>query len=323
MASAFEMIKDIEKNFYKDIEEKIPYLYKRLLKKNFPSIEGYLNYSDLQTLIGINCIYPLQVLETDKSAVHAFYLSWYWLQHHCPVYWVSEELLESVINTKLPKDLDIQDIRWPMHSFVLMLPLNKIKTPDSGDIGFIIVGHRNSGSQIFVPTEVNVGITENEKEIWGWYTIGLKNLHAFTGSYHMNTPISEIIDSDNDDIFVSVFLDKFTEDDKKFSTQLNSVIFKLLLALASKPALTTEGSFTKRAKMTFCGKKQKINLYSHNWIGENYRVAGRPVNGTHLSPELHWRKGHFRLQRHGKLFSKIKSIWIEPVLIGAANVEFK
>lgn len=39
--------------------------------------------------------------------------------------------------------------------------------------------------------------------------------------------------------------------------------------------------------------------------------------GTHASPRLHWRRGHFRNQAYGVKHSERKVIWIEPTLIGA------
>lgn len=42
--------------------------------------------------------------------------------------------------------------------------------------------------------------------------------------------------------------------------------------------------------------------------------AGRGANG---SLRTHWRRGHWRLQRHGEGLSQCKRIWIKPVMVGS------
>ena len=37
------------------------------------------------------------------------------------------------------------------------------------------------------------------------------------------------------------------------------------------------------------------------------------------SPKTHWRRGHWRFQRHGEGLGERKRIWIKPVLVGAGN----
>lgn len=52
------------------------------------------------------------------------------------------------------------------------------------------------------------------------------------------------------------------------------------------------------------------------------RLVGSEVTdgvgrGTHGSLRTHWRRGHWRLQRHGEGLSQSKRIWIKPVMVGS------
>lgn len=53
----------------------------------------------------------------------------------------------------------------------------------------------------------------------------------------------------------------------------------------------------------------------------DYRIKrehGVP-EGTHASPVMHWRRGHYRRQRYGPGNSQFKTIVIEPVLANATQ----
>lgn len=73
-------------------------------------------------------------------------------------------------------------------------------------------------------------------------------------------------------------------------------------------------------------KTQKQHGYPRDWwtpwiIGEKYVRSGsapRP-SGSHGHLAMHWRTGHFRMQRHGPALSLVKRIWIEPMLVGAGH----
>ena len=55
--------------------------------------------------------------------------------------------------------------------------------------------------------------------------------------------------------------------------------------------------------------------YSKTVIGRNYATKRSDGNGgTHASPRMHWRRGHFRQQAFGPKMSERKIIWLEPTL---------
>lgn len=51
------------------------------------------------------------------------------------------------------------------------------------------------------------------------------------------------------------------------------------------------------------------------------RVGARVGDSSHASPEVHWRRGHWRQQVHGQGRSDRKLIWIEPTLVSPSGSE--
>lgn len=109
-----------------------------------------------------------------------------------------------------------------------------------------------------------------------------------------------------------------------FQNKMQMFAVKLMLALTARPNYIKMGSITRPAKT----KKRGITrdaLWGPNLVGWEYRAQrirpeGAPA-GTHASPRMHWRKGHWRNQPFGPKpwteASERKLLWIEPVLINA------
>jgi len=118
------------------------------------------------------------------------------------------------------------------------------------------------------------------------------------------------------------------EADEGFLEKLGTVAFGTFLAMAAKPELLERGKLLRKVK-----KGDKVReFWSPNIIGPRYKlkrevpriIHGRFVesereSGTHASPRMHWRRGHFRQQAHGPQRRERKTIWIEPMLIGAGE----
>lgn len=86
----------------------------------------------------------------------------------------------------------------------------------------------------------------------------------------------------------------------------------ILLAKSARPSLYSQG-MTVRTR----GKKVFRELWTPNFIGKGYKVKeDKETKGTHSSPRIHWRRGHFRNQHFGTKNAEQKIIWIEPTLVG-------
>jgi hypothetical protein len=106
-------------------------------------------------------------------------------------------------------------------------------------------------------------------------------------------------------------------DETKFNTWLTTLVLKLLLFMLARPNDVQHGSIARVVKQRRTGSP--IEFWHPNVMGRNYVTAREMSAGTHASPRLHWRRGHFRNQRHGPGFSLVKTIWIEPVLVAPSE----
>ena len=116
------------------------------------------------------------------------------------------------------------------------------------------------------------------------------------------------------------------ETDSEFIERLGVVVFGTILAMDARPQLIERGKLLKRA-----GKGDKVReFWSPNIIGARYKLKrevprivdgkfayAQREGGTHASPRMHWRRGHYRNQPYGPGLKEHKQIWIEPCVIGA------
>jgi hypothetical protein len=108
-------------------------------------------------------------------------------------------------------------------------------------------------------------------------------------------------------------------DDGAFIKTVPRVILKLLLAMTARPELIEHGFERKPAKVAPNGECVRPAFWTPNIIGRKYRIVteGGEHLGEHVSPRMHWRRGHYRLQPYGESRSQRRLIWINPTLIAA------
>ncbi len=102
----------------------------------------------------------------------------------------------------------------------------------------------------------------------------------------------------------------FSVAERKLGGMIAGLVFNLVLAMAARPELLTQGSFS--------GKRSKrgSEFWQPNIIGKNYRVSGSDGKGvTGLPHRMHWRRGHWRNQGYGVQRMQHRQVWIEPTLV--------
>lgn len=52
-------------------------------------------------------------------------------------------------------------------------------------------------------------------------------------------------------------------------------------------------------------------------VGGEIDAGSKVSTGAGLNRKVHWRRGHWRMQRHGEALAQRKRIWIKPTLVGA------
>jgi hypothetical protein len=92
---------------------------------------------------------------------------------------------------------------------------------------------------------------------------------------------------------------------------------RLLIDLVEPdPAKKLNSARAKRGKFPVSGARHLLTVN----VPAVRRVARRTPIGTHESPALHWRRGHWRLNHRGSEFEK--NTWVRKCLVGDPNKGF-
>jgi hypothetical protein len=240
-----------------------------------------------------------QETELDKSASAIFFIADGLVQHNVPTYWASRDIVEASAATDLPAELCFSELKLPLPAILFMLPENAIKAPGTEGLSWI-------GFSEFPEGAVGFGSGNSTT--------------AYSMVLRRDEPLSQNEDkvafyqSPVDGSDWSSFL---TTEDTGVHRLLTKIGVNLLMIMSSRPELSEVGTPVE-SPLTPDGRRPDNKLWSPNWIGRTYRHASRAEpDGTHASPRMHWRRGHWRHQPCGPNRSERKDIWIEPCLVSA------
>jgi hypothetical protein len=234
-----------------------------------------------------------------------------------PVYFVSPELARVALQTQPPKDIVLSKIHWPLPVLFFQMPRLFLKEQLGRALNYGLIGRigQIDGEQIMTLAECE---ESNEKLSW----------------FHTHCPVKyTIADITEEDMMNEV--DEKTalvggykpQEDEDYGKAVSRLLYNLVLIMTASPALIEPGSCVRKATGR-PGRTQE--LWNPNFFGRTYRIkqglaapertAGDVEalsGGHHASPRTHWRRGHFRHQRHGIGSLEIKVLWIEPLLVNA------
>lgn len=109
------------------------------------------------------------------------------------------------------------------------------------------------------------------------------------------------------------------QEDKELPKKLTMLALKIVLAMTARPQLVSSGGQTRK-ELARKGEVIRDALWSPNFIGKDYRIqrqSSEGLGGTHASPRVHWRRGHWHNVVHGKGRALRKLDWFEPTLVNA------
>lgn len=257
------------------------------------------------------------------------------LDYGVPTYYVSEELLNDLALTEPPKDLRLNDYKWPMPALTFMLPKDFSRRYCGAEVINVTLAKLEPEERMKSLFETDIGPAE-EIYVPGPYPrfnfhsevldrSGL--LSAYSSSQPMDgRTVGDVVKDEM--LYYGQYIDKMLKPqpgffdaatDGEITDKLISLAMKIMLVMSARPNLVTSGTCQRASRM----KKGKFReaLWNPSFIGENYisRVKSGPQGGTHESPRIHWRRGHMRNQAIGAGRADHKIIWIEPMLVGASE----
>lgn len=271
---------------------------------------------------------------TDMTVVLDRAIAYRLFDHLVPTYFVAEPFLRAVLATEPPKDFKLTELFWPMEAMVLVLPLNFMREYVGHDIPFLLVSKLEQGEVRCKALPVVEGVEVPVPKIaFSWQVFQNGSHFDYAGSFPLTYDIASIVGTD---IFTDYTLDYkkelfdriaperepglTREQDMELANKMYSLGVKLMLAMTARPQMIETGTCVRPAKIKH--GRLRSELWSPNMIGARYQVLRAKTEhqgGTHASPCLHWRRGHYRYQKYGPGLTLRKLIPIDPVLVGATE----
>jgi len=310
------------------LEQHFPDILRRFYPRRYEGAGKYFSPKMVGTFLAAACVDMIEI-PTDRwsAAYRLLYPALrYLIDKRMPLLFITPELLRAIQMTDFTDEIDWREMHLPYESGIFVLPRGSYKHPVHGECGFVVYTRNHSGivpppwpglqlPEVQLPFDrfCFVALCWNE-EMFIWFE---SNLNAAQGSTVKIRNMFHVDDRSQYPMipaFSKVDL-PLSEQDKEFLDGLGVIVFGTLLALTARPQLLTPARLIRQVRKK---KRASIEWWVPLLIGKDYRLSDRKLPaGTHASPRLHWRRGHFRMQAHGPHFSLRKQIWIEPVLVGA------
>lgn len=311
-------------------------LAKRLLRRNVKDIEGYMkweaivNFFDTQRKAHyfINALGSVENLPKDITIPKSYFAtikavpSLYIDECVAPIIHVDKALINAMLLTDIPKNIS-QSIKKVYPSIILLLPENSLVV-DGRDFGAIYV--RYSEASEGTATMPLIQPPHYEKDTL-YSEFSIKEIKVVTNETVLN--IVAIDRNSNFCVTGTVSLNPSRDDyldmgcheyDKAIAEALRAISIQTYLMLEHKPELATESLYHPQNKQE--ARQCRLSpVEPTRWLGINFSLGkenslGEPTRFA-IKQKIHWRRGHWRNQPYGsKLNPKIKTIWVEPYLVG-------
>jgi hypothetical protein len=264
-----------------------------------------------------------------------------------PIYFVSDDFARAIAATELPKDLRIEELKWPLPALVFAFPSRFMQDYIGVDTSYIFAAQQPEGpmkSNFFPEAPEIVATYSKVSWMWMWYQRG--QIETIVSSFS-KAEIASAVATDYGYSDWSQASEEVIANKKEASEKVSLLILKLLCVLQWRAGLVKEGTITRPAYVK--NNEERPALWSPNYIGAGYRYLTGAGTGTHSSPRIHVRRGHWRYQAietrgvevpawslprtsegyidwaqvtvelREAFWRTHKRMWIEPVLVGVKD----
>lgn len=234
-----------------------------------------------------------------------------------PCYWLDKNLLKAFEKTDLP---DVMGMKRTHKYGVIFLSTGELRSLDGQNVNWIFFSHILKGEELIVKTPSGQTIMTKpcSEDILQIFTIIGENIIG-EDCYLSGCSLEKT--DENKMPYRERNLQEISVEEDNFIDKLLSITLQCLLWLQIyKPKESIPSG------VGFTGKSTN-NIQNPRWIGKDYKpkIINPNLQGEKIkhqdrkSPIPHERRGHWRSQRVGKGRSHIKTIWIEPHLVGIGN----
>jgi hypothetical protein len=220
-----------------------------------------------------------------------------------PTYFVERDMFFAASATTPPNEIDWLTMHLPFDYMTFVLPKNTIRMKGE-EICCIQFTRGVKGNYFFPKANLPVVLANDYLMIDAYTESGMRLMRHHTKLYVPNLEYKNVAES--------VYESGLDGEESEILETLVQTVFNLIFAMAARPEYIESGHKIGNHK------KSNSEIWTPNIIGRKYAVK-KDLNcetGTHASPRMHWRRGHFRQQAFGKGLTEHKIIWIEPMLVG-------
>lgn len=300
-------------NNYKIIREQIEAIYPDVWRafnpRIYTGVDGWGSSAILAAQMAGCCLGYASGYASDVYTKMTVATAGRLLEHDVPLFWVRPELLEAVARTEPPKDFLWTDMHLPFPAGGFMLPAGTVRMATGHAYNHVTWCRIEQDQVINLPLGASLQ--------------GAANALVFTAASGDDPQFECLTRSINADDWPWANLpnvgeegigtiSNLTGDQSQVMAHLARLALGLLLVMDASPRLVSKGEPRMRSP-----KPGKREIWTPNILGIGYRTKSEtPGDGSHSSPRMHWRRGHFRSQPVGEQRLERKTIWIEPTLVG-------
>jgi hypothetical protein len=276
-------------------------------------------------------------MDTTIYAVHITHCMM--IRYQMPTYFVSRELCEALLRTEAPEDMLFEEIMMPMPAMRFILPEDFSVEYFGWPTPYITAAMVPAGYRADTPIKlfsapVRGVDVQNPKTHFNATMLDWEDGYPmhYDSRAPVNYRIKDLLNAPTELFDRNPLLDAHQDPkrDKFVVDRLTTLAVNIILGMTAEPELISRERIlrpTKKAGKTVLRRA----LWRPNIIGEHFRITYEKslAPGTHRSPHVHWRNGHWRNQRHGpfvamptpeqpdrKLPQFVKRLWIKPVFVG-------
>ena len=249
-----------------------------------------------------------------------------------PVFLMNSLMVEALLQTDLPEEIDAGEVKWPFPALRLLLPLGLFSLDSeigTLPVGFVDIGMSVNGQSVRIPKPAEDELRKitgtGSKLTWDFDGVMLSTeVIPPSGNFQVLAKHFPWEDAVKNDISIDETMPharSLNEDDKQLMRKLTVVAVNTLMITASHPELVTREVLLERADPRR-SRKTRQALYRPGMIGfpkwpEEPR--GRSENHTDIKLAPHWVRGQWRRQHYGPEGSQVRPKWILPYRTGHAQ----
>ena len=227
---------------------------------------------------------------------------------------ISDDLATAAVNTEPPEYWSHDDVKLSFPCEYFLLPQGVLETEMGKPVLIASVFHvdlkilNEAGLEVEITDEKNRKTMEEHRLYWFCFYTGNIDSPSYFGSVEIDEEGRAKVVTDREFLGDSIDIARTNE----FLDKGVSLLMQLITIRNLRPELKDDGPAQGFVKRTKKGKE----IWNPKWFGRSYRTERSYQGGTHSSPRMHWRRGHWRGVRYGKGKLKLRLQWIEPTLVG-------